>query len=70
MYIGGWPVSLSVHQMCAWCPRWAEEGVGSPGTGVIDGCKPSCGCWDSNTGALQEQQVLLTKEWYLGDSGD
>lgn len=30
----------------------------SPGTGVIDSCKPPHGCWDSNPCPWQEQQVL------------
>ena len=31
------------------------------GIGVMDGCKPLCGCWEWNLGPLQEQ-VLLTVE--------
>lgn len=33
-----------VHQVCAWYWMKAEEGVGSPGTGVIGGYEPPCGC--------------------------
>ena len=33
-----------------------------PGTGVIDGCEPPCGCIDLNLGLLQEQSVLETTE--------
>lgn len=39
--------------------------MGFPGTGVINGCEPTCGCWDSNFGPLEEQRVLLTTEWSL-----
>jgi hypothetical protein len=24
---------------------WPEEGIGFPGIGVRDGCKPPCKCW-------------------------
>ena len=27
---------------------------------VMDGCEPSCGCWDLNSVSLEEQSVLLT----------
>jgi hypothetical protein len=29
---------------------------------IIDGCEPPCGCWDLNSGPLEEQSVLLTAE--------
>jgi hypothetical protein len=29
---------------------------------IIDGLKPPCGCWELNSGPLQEQSVLLTTE--------
>jgi hypothetical protein len=29
---------------------------------VMDGCKPPYGCWDLNSGPLEEQSVLLTAE--------
>jgi hypothetical protein len=28
----------------------------------MDGCEPPCGCWDLNSGPLEEQSVLLTTE--------
>jgi hypothetical protein len=28
----------------------------------MDGCEPSCGCWDLNSGPLEEQSTLLTAE--------
>lgn len=31
-----------------YCSWWSEEGVGLPGTVVMDGCKPLCGCWELN----------------------
>jgi hypothetical protein len=29
---------------------------------ITDGCEPPCGCWDLNSGPLEEQWVLLTAE--------
>jgi hypothetical protein len=28
----------------------------------MGGCEPPCGCWDLNSGPLEEQSVLLTTE--------
>jgi hypothetical protein len=28
----------------------------------MDGCEPPCGCWDLNSGPLEEQSTLLTTE--------
>ena len=36
------------------------EGVSSPGTEVMDGCEPPCGCWELNLVPLQDRWVLLT----------
>ena len=43
----------------------AEENVGSPGTGVTDGCEPTYRGWELNLDPLEEQQVLLTAEPFL-----
>ena len=29
---------------------------------ITDGCEPPCGCWELNSGPLEEQLVLLTTE--------
>lgn len=29
---------------------------------ITYGCEPPCGCWDLNSGLLEEQSVLLTTE--------
>ena len=29
---------------------------------IIDGCEPPCGCWELNSGPLEEQSVSLTSE--------
>ena len=28
------------------CPQRSAEGIRLPGTGVMGGCEPPCGCWD------------------------
>lgn len=35
---------MSVYHMHAWLPLEAREGIGSPGTGVRDGCELLCEC--------------------------
>jgi hypothetical protein len=29
---------------------------------ITDGCEPPCGCWELNSGPLEEQSMLLTAE--------
>ena len=29
---------------------------------ITDGCEPPCGCWELNSGPLEEQSVLLITE--------
>jgi hypothetical protein len=41
------------------------EGVIFPGTGVADRCELPCGCWELNSGPLEEQPVLFTAEPFL-----
>jgi hypothetical protein len=43
---------MYVYHMCALCERMSEEDVGSPRTGVMDGCELPCGCWEQNCGSL------------------
>lgn len=43
---------------CMQCQGRPEEGVGSSGTAVTDGCKMPCGCWQWKPGLLQEQPVF------------
>ena len=38
------------------------EGAESPETVIADSYEPPCGCWEMNTGPLEEQPVLLTTE--------
>lgn len=53
---------LHVCVLCiyVWCLQRPEEGVESPGTGVIVGFEPPLGCWELNLGLLEE--VLLIAE--------
>jgi hypothetical protein len=49
---------------CMYLQR-AEEGIRSPGTGVVYSCELPDGCWELNLGPLEEQPVILTPELYL-----
>lgn len=56
------PVILYTTHVPGIHSREVREDVGSPGTEVKGGCQSLCGCWDPNSGSLQEQQVFLTAE--------
>lgn len=43
-------------------PMRSEKSCRTPWTTVTDICKPACGWWDPYSGAMQEQQLLLTTE--------
>lgn len=43
----------------------SEQDVRSVRTGIRSGCRPLCGSWKLNSGALKEQSVLLTSELSL-----
>lgn len=45
------------YHVHAWSLQRMEEGIGSPWTEVIGGCK-WCGYWKSSLGLLEEQPVL------------
>jgi len=36
---------------------------------ITDGCEPPCGCWELNSGPLEEQSVLLIAEPSLQPRG-
>ena len=36
---------------------------------ITDGCEPPCGCWELNSGPLEEQAMLLTSEPSLQPPG-
>jgi len=48
-YIGVHCICFQTHQTRASDP-------------ITDGCEPPCGCWELNSGPLEEQSVLLTAE--------
>jgi len=54
--------SMHVYHARAQCPPRPEEGTGTPGTGVADGCEASGRCWEANLGPPQERHVLLATE--------
>lgn len=47
------PACMHVYHVCAWYLQRPEEGVRSPGTEVIDSCKPPCGCWELSLGVVR-----------------
>ena len=47
------------YDMSTLSPDVPEKGIESP---FIDDFKLPCGCWDLNSGPLEEQSVLLTAE--------
>lgn len=56
------PCPLGVAGMwtvCGHCLQRVEEGVRSPGTGLMDGCYPPLRCWEPNLDPLEEQPVFL-----------
>ena len=36
---------------------------------ITDGCEPPCGCWELNSGPLEEQAMLLNAEPSLHPKG-
>ena len=68
MCISVLPNYVYTNHIRAWCLQRSEEGVGSPRTGVIDGCEPPCRCQELNSGLLEEQPVLLTTKPSLQSS--
>jgi hypothetical protein len=52
--------------LCIWvhcsCLQTHQKSVLDP---ITDSCEPPCGCWELNSGPLEEQSVLLTSELSL-----
>lgn len=57
--MGNLPACMSVCHVHAWCLQSPEEGIRFPRTRVADGCELACGCWESNSGPLEEQANAL-----------
>lgn len=55
---------LHVHLCTTWVhgAQRGHKGIGSPGTGAVESCKLLCGCWELNSGRLEERPVFLTTE--------
>lgn len=51
--------------MCVQFHKVQKRTSASPGTGITEGCKPSCECWVLNLGPPVEQPVLLPAELSL-----
>ena len=50
--------------ICIWwvhcrCLQTHQKRASDP---IADGCEPPCGCWELNSGPLEDQSVLLTTE--------
>lgn len=44
---------------------FVSVGVRRCGTGITVSFEPTCECWDSNSGPLEGQQVLLSSDLLL-----
>ena len=44
------------YSVCVYALRWLCNVT------ITDGCEPPCGCWELNSGPLEEQAMLLTAE--------
>ena len=62
--MGVLPTCMSVPHVCL-VHTDNRRDMGFLGTGLIDYCEPPCGCWELNTGPLEEQVVLLITELFL-----
>jgi hypothetical protein len=60
--LGALPACMSVHHLHPSCLRRSKEDIGSPGTGVIDGCKPAYGFWEMIWEPLRDHLGFLTTE--------
>ncbi|EDL33388.1 mCG1045525, partial [Mus musculus] len=54
---------IQVHCCCL---QTHQKRVSDP---ITDGCELPCGCWELNSGPLEEQSVLLTAEPFLQPRG-
>jgi hypothetical protein len=62
MCVGVLSTCMSVHHMYAGCPQRPGEGVDPLELELQMVVKSACGCWESNSGPLEKQSVLLTTE--------
>jgi hypothetical protein len=54
-------VDVWLHLVCVLftCLVFVED-IGSSRIGITDSCELPCGCWELNSGPLEEQLVFLT----------
>ena len=63
MYVGVvLPVFVYVYHGHSWCPLRPEKGFRSLETRIADSWELPCGCWELNSGPLEEIPVFLTAE--------
>ena len=46
-------IFIYVYYLCGWYKSVSEEGIWSPGIGIIDGYEEQCWPWESNLGPPQ-----------------
>ena len=49
------------------CPQELEKDIRCLETGVMDGYKPLCDCWEPNQGPLQEQECSWSLKFRAED---
>jgi hypothetical protein len=47
---------------CMWVHCSSLQTYQKRASDITNGCEPSCGCWELNSGPLEEQSALLTTE--------
>lgn len=57
-------VCMHVYYVCAWCLRRSERIFSPLEMGSLDGCgcEAHFGCWELNSGPLEEEHVLLNNQ--------
>ena len=55
-------IYLFIYYVCSVLPACVPACEKRAPNLIIDGCEPPCGCWELNSGPLEEQSVLLTTE--------
>ena len=56
-------VSIYLFIMCTiFCLVCMPEGLKRAPGPIRGGCEPPCGCWELNSGPLEDQAMLLTSE--------
>jgi hypothetical protein len=65
MLVGVFSACIYFHHVSVCCFWRTEEGIGTPWTGVADGCEPPHGCSEMSPGHLEEQPLHLTAESFF-----